>query len=444
MRMTDSPLHPAVTAVTVRTGVIAVTPPRPMAAVAGLRHGCTHAHAARLMLLPAALLLTACGALNPFGASRTQAPAARSDAPAPHTARTSPTPPAPVVQRRGGGYYQDDGPGDTAPPNLDATPDAIPKDEPPLRSATNRSYVVFGKTYSPFTDNRAFSQRGTGSWYGRKFHGQKTSSGEPYDMYAMTAAHPTLPIPSYVRVTSLANGKSVVVRVNDRGPFHSDRIIDLSYTAALKLDYINQGSAAVEVTRVREAERLRESERVLVAAQTPAAAPSNPAAVVPPTTAPRPAPTNGVGDASAERRSQSGSPASAVANPVGAAAAAGAAAAPPIAAAAPVTPPAGPAVPAAAPAENPAPEPATIALPTATLPDGVYLQIGAFGARDNAESFRTRVSQQLAWLTETIFVVPGNNLHRLQVGPYKNRDEAGKIAERIRDTLQLKPVFVLR
>ena len=324
-----------------------------------------------------------------------------------------------MIQRRGGAYYQDDGPGDTAPPNLEATPDAVPKDAPPLRSATNRTYVVFGKTYNPFTDNRPFSQRGTGSWYGRKFHGQKTSSGEPYDMYAMTAAHPTLPIPSYVRVTSVANGKSVVVRVNDRGPFHSDRIIDLSYTAALKLDYVNQGSALVEVTR------LREGERVLVAAGTPAPAaalpapaaakpgaiapPASPASPAPPAppASPKPAPTNASGDQSTESRSQSASAAS-------------------------------------APSEKTPPEPATIALPTATLPDGVYLQIGAFGARENAESFRTRVSQQLAWLTENIFVVPGNNLHRLQVGPYKNRDDAGKIAERIRDTMQLKPVFVLR
>ena len=93
---------------------------------------------------------------------------------------------------------------------------------------------------------------------------------------------------------------------------------------------------------------------------------------------------------------------------------------------------------------SPTPEPATVALPTVTQPDGVYLQIGAFGARENADSFRTRVSQQLGWLTESIFVVQGNNLHRLQVGPYKNREEANKIAEKIRETLQLKPVFVLR
>ena len=349
----------------------------------------------RVLALSAALLASACGSLNPFGSPRSSAPPARGEAPGPSTARTTPALP-PVVQRRGGAYYQDDGPGENAPPNLEATPDAVPKDEPPLRGATNRAYVVFGKTYTPITDNRPLHQRGIGSWYGRKFHGQKTSSGEPYDMYAMTAAHPTLPIPSYVRVTNVGNGRSVVVRVNDRGPFHSDRIIDLSYTAALKLDYVNQGSTLVEV------ERVREGDRVLLAAATPP-----PAAIASqPSPAVKPAPTNASEALPAVRPAQSGAQAT--------------------------------------PIEKPAPEPATIALQTATQPDGVYLQIGAFGARDNAESFRSKVSQQLAWLTETIFVVPGNNLHRLQVGPYKNRDEAGRIAERIRETLQLKPVFVLR
>jgi len=95
-----------------------------------------------------------------------------------------------------------------------------------------------------------FTQRGTASWYGKKFHGQKTSSGETYDMYKMTAAHPTLPIPSYARVTNLANRKSVVVRINDRGPFHTDRIIDLSYAAAYKLGYTGAGSARVEIEAI--------------------------------------------------------------------------------------------------------------------------------------------------------------------------------------------------
>lgn len=127
-----------------------------------------------------------------------------------------------------------------------AIPNAVPKAEP-LHRFANRPYQVFGKDYVPAVTPAPFRQTGVGSWYGRRFHGSPTSSGEPYDMYGMTAAHPTLPIPSYARVTNLVNGRSVVVRINDRGPFHSDRIIDLSYTAAFKLGYVQSGSARVEV-----------------------------------------------------------------------------------------------------------------------------------------------------------------------------------------------------
>jgi len=148
-----------------------------------------------------------------------------------------------------GGYYKDDGPGDNVPPNLASIPDAVPRAEPPHRYA-NRPYQVFGREYVPLAATEAYREQGTASWYGKKFHGQKTSSGETYDMYGMTGAHRTLPIPSYARVTNLANGKSVVVRINDRGPFHSDRIIDLSYAAAYKLGYVNAGSARVEVESV--------------------------------------------------------------------------------------------------------------------------------------------------------------------------------------------------
>jgi rare lipoprotein A len=151
-----------------------------------------------------------------------------------------------AVAKRGGGYYQDDGPGDNPPPNLDAIPDAEPRAEP-LNKFANNPYTVLGRTYVPDADVKSFRERGRASWYGRKFHGQKTSSGEPYDMYGMTAAHRTLPIPSYARVTNLKNHKSVIVRINDRGPFHSDRVIDLSYTAAYKLGIVQNGSAMVEV-----------------------------------------------------------------------------------------------------------------------------------------------------------------------------------------------------
>lgn len=170
---------------------------------------------------------------------------------APKTAPRAETPPvaekpAPVAAPRGGGYYQDDGPGDNPPPDLDRIPDAEPRPEP-LHRFANNPYIVFGKTYTPDTSGRPYVAEGIASWYGRKFHGQRTSSGEPYDMYAMTAAHPTLPIPSYARVTNLDNGKSVVVRINDRGPFHSNRLIDLSYTAAYKLGLVRTGSGRVRV-----------------------------------------------------------------------------------------------------------------------------------------------------------------------------------------------------
>ena len=167
------------------------------------------------------------------------------DTPAPIEARAIGTAPAPAAPGAGG-YLAGDGPGTDVPPNLDEIPDAVPQNEP-LHRYANRPYVALGKTYTPITVTGSFKERGIASWYGKKFHGQRTSSGEVYDMYAMTAAHPTLPIPSYVRVTNPANKKSVVVRVNDRGPFMHERVIDLSYTAAHKLGIIGNGSGEVEV-----------------------------------------------------------------------------------------------------------------------------------------------------------------------------------------------------
>ena len=139
-----------------------------------------------------------------------------------------------------GKYYKDDGPGETPPAGLDALGDAVPRIEP-LHRFANRPYTVFGREYVPATSLRPYKERGVASWYGRKFHGEKTSTGEIYDMYAMTAAHPTLPLPSYARVTSVATGKSVVVRVNDRGPFLHNRVIDLSYAAANKIGIAPEG-----------------------------------------------------------------------------------------------------------------------------------------------------------------------------------------------------------
>ena len=154
-----------------------------------------------------------------------------------------------VTAQPDGGYLAGDGPGEDAPANIDAIPDAVPRNES-LHRYANRPYVALGKTYAPLTSTNNFKQRGIASWYGKKFHGERTSSGEVYDMYAMTAAHPTLPIPSYARVTNPANQKSVIVRINDRGPFLHDRVIDLSYTAAHKLGIIGGGSAEVEVESI--------------------------------------------------------------------------------------------------------------------------------------------------------------------------------------------------
>ena len=274
--------------------------------------------------------------------------------------------PPPQERPRPGGYYKDDGPGANPPANLAEIPDAVPKTEP-LQRGANRPYVVFGKAYEPMASLQPFRQRGVASWYGRRFHGQKTSSGEPYDMYAMSAAHPTLPIPSYARVTNLANGRSVVVRINDRGPFHSDRIIDLSYTAAYKLGYAAAGSAEVEVESVLPGETQL--------------------AASPPSTAP-----------------------------------------PPAAAAEPPAPP-----PAASAVQGPSP-----------AASAVYLQLGAFSSRQNAEDLRSRIARQLSWLADAVQVLSVGNLWRLHVGPYTSSDAARAVAARIESELNLKPLVVVR
>lgn len=155
----------------------------------------------------------------------------------------------PKSSSKGGGYYQDDGPGGSIPKNLHAIPNAKPRIER-YAPANMRPYTVLGQSYTPMTADKPFRQTGNASWYGKKFHGRKTANGETYDMYAMTAAHPTLPLPSYAKVTRAKSGQSVIVRINDRGPFHSSRVIDLSYVAAAKLDLIGPGSDTVIVEAI--------------------------------------------------------------------------------------------------------------------------------------------------------------------------------------------------
>jgi rare lipoprotein A len=273
---------------------------------------------------------------------------------------TAPKTAAPTPAPGGGKYYLDDGPPDRIPENLGSIPDATPADEPFHRFA-NRPYTVFGQTYVPVANKEPRKERGLASWYGRKFHGQKTSSGEVYDMFAMSAAHKTLPIPSYVRVTNVKNGKSVVVRVNDRGPFHGDRVIDLSYAAAARIGIVNAGSALVEV------------ERVLPGATEAASSPD------------------------------------------------------------------------IAPPGSVVPQPATIETPVlAQEAAGHWLQLGAFSSLDGAESFRRKVARETSWLLEPLQIASRDGLHRVRAGPYRNRDEATAIAEKLRESLGFVPVLTPR
>ncbi len=197
------------------------------------------------LILFAAAMLTACGTPPRKAQTPRSTPAPVAEA---QTKQIEPIT-QPTSQAGSGGYLEGDGPGADVPANLDAIPDAVPRNEP-LHRYANRQYVALGKTYTPLTAPGNFKERGIASWYGKKFHGHGTSIGEVYDMYGMTAAHPTLPLPSYARVTNLSNNKTVVVRVNDRGPFLHDRIIDLSYTAALKLGILGNGSSEVEVESI--------------------------------------------------------------------------------------------------------------------------------------------------------------------------------------------------
>jgi rare lipoprotein A len=338
-----------------------------------------------LRLVPPALLLTlaACGT--------TQAPVrdagVNPERPVISGKSAGPTPTRKptAVLKKGGGFYKDDGPGDDIPDGLDDIPDAEPKWEPLHKPAT-RPYVVLGKEYTPNTSLKAYKARGIASWYGKKFHGQKTSIGEPYDMFAMTAAHTTLALPSYARVTSVQSGKSVIVRITDRGPFHADRVIDLSYTAAYKLGLINGGSGQVEVEAIIPGE----------------AGSTTYAQVTPP-------PPARDADRDAERNeylrltqrmAQEEKPVQTAA---------------------------------VVPANGNGP-----------LPAGVYLQLGAFANADNADNLKSHLGRELDWLNEPMRVVPGNGIHRVQVGPYANRAEADRIAERIRNSHGFKPTVVIR
>jgi len=288
-----------------------------------------------------------------------------------------------------GGYYKDDGPGRDIPPGLELVPDAIVRAEPYAKWA-NKPYSVFGQTYNPILHEEPFTQRGVASWYGVKFHGQRTSSGEAYDMYKMTAAHPTLPIPSYARVTSLESGKSVVVRINDRGPFHSDRVIDVSYTAALKLGLLGKGSHQVQV------ERLFPGDVMQLASARRAAASEAQALPAPPAIAALMLEDRVDMDSAAVARAQ-----------------------------APV-----------------ASTSASAAADKAALAPGFYLQLGAYGRDGKAEELGEKLKQ--AGVDLAVEVVRSGSVNRLYGGPFESRALAQEAARALPAGLGLKPIVVRR
>ena len=305
----------------------------------------------------------------------------------------SPQPSAPVAPAPGR-----DGPEANPPPDLLRVPDAEPRIEPVRPGGPNKTYEVLGQSYTPLPADATVRERGLASWYGRKFHGRPTASGELYNMYAMTAAHRTLPIPSYVRVRNPANAREVIVRVNDRGPFVAGRVIDLSYTAALKLGLL-AGVAPVQIERIthdeiRSGAWLRPRDDAVVATA------ATQASVM--ASAPAPGP----------------------------AAAAAAATAPMVA---------------ASPAETATPVPRAPAerAPTAAA-RGFWVQLGAYRERESAVRVQRQAADLIDWLAPLLAVFNERSLHRLQAGPYATRDEAASVAERIRAALLLVPVVVER
>ncbi|MBE0510366.1 MAG: septal ring lytic transglycosylase RlpA family protein [Gammaproteobacteria bacterium] len=227
-------------------------------------------------------------------------------------------------------------------------PDAVPRHEEQTRAGNPPTYVVNGRRYTLLDSNRGYVERGYASWYGKKFHGRTTSNGEIYDMYAMTAAHKTLRIPAYVQVTNLSNGRQVVVRVNDRGPFHDNRIIDLSYAAASRLGFVNDGTAMVEVRVLEPGSPLPPAQHASTPIAPPSSTPTSPA------------------------------------DPIG-----------------------------PAPAAGPA----------------LYLQLGSFISRDNAETLRARLAMNNLGLAHVQqFSVDRQQIFRVRIGPLRSSEEADRLA----------------
>jgi rare lipoprotein A len=274
----------------------------------------------------------------------------------PGTANQAVAPASQPAGTSGGRYAMSGDAYPLEPPNVSTVPDAEPRIEPPSRAGNRSSYEVWGKTYHVLPDATGYEKRGTASWYGEKFHGYATSNGEIYDMYKMSAAHRSLPLPTFARVTSLDNGQSVIVRVNDRGPFHSDREIDLSYAAAARLGFLDNGTGSVKVEAIDPEQWLAERGR---GSRTPAQS-----------------------ETAVARAASSPTP--------------------------PVAQQAGPVAP------TPAPQASPNAPPQGEINNAVYLQIAALGNPEGAQKLQQRLQGEQP---HSVRIMSDADVYRVQVGP---------------------------
>lgn len=293
-----------------------------------------------------------------------------------------------------GGYYLDDGPGENAPANIDNIPSAPLKTEQPSKRA-NKPYSALGQKYTPMTGYAPYKKQGMASWYGKRFHGKKTATGEIYDMYAMSGAHTILPIPSYAKVTNPANGRSVIVRINDRGPFKRDRLIDLSYAAAYQLRLIKQGSGLVEVETVDTSANAIANTKIAQEANTTQNTNTNSAIQT------AELPVNTLQDTSTV-----------------------------------TTTPSMPATPLIS-------APAIISTPSANIASSqYYVQAGAFKSETNGDLLQKKI--QGLDLVENVGIanVYNNGLYRVKLGPYTSKKEADSAAANIRNQLNIATLVI--
>ncbi|WP_136255069.1 septal ring lytic transglycosylase RlpA family protein [Onishia niordana] len=261
------------------------------------------------------------------------------------------------------------------PPDVDTVPDAVPRPEPRASGGNRSRYEVWGKTYHVLDDPRGYRQEGTASWYGQKFHGYATASGDIYDMYEMTAAHRSLPLPTYVRVTNRDNGRQVIVRVNDRGPFHGNREIDLSYAAAARLDILDNGTGRVRVEAIDP-----------VAWQARHAGKSAPDADNEPVSGSEASGTVMANQDAPTQQAPAGQSQSQATGSAGDAA-------------------------------------------TDNAASGVFLQVAALGSQGNAQALKTRLEDTL---NRPVRVTSDARLHRVQVGPLAASGDLGPVREALR------------